>query len=154
MSPTLTPSLASIIPEADLAQAVRLAFDTLLSILRDKAATVRDKRMAATAVLRLAPSPFAFAKGEGRGEGSLSTRSSKPPKPACIDGEKQTSTINPSTACSTGARIEREHDHSPAPAKENHAPIVLAAPRTHRPAAALLNAVGSSNRSPIQPRAA
>src|SRR5690349_16766890 len=114
MSLTLTPSLASLIPEADLARAVRLAFDTLLSILKDKAATVRDKRMAATVVLRLAStrtSPGVGGRKPGVNHPSAQT-TSPTPTPAGV-------------ACSSCSELE----HVPTPRTTEDAPlIVLGAP--------------------------
>lgn len=46
-------SLASLIPAAELAAAVRLAFQTLTRLLTDEKSPPRDRRMAAMAILRL-----------------------------------------------------------------------------------------------------
>jgi len=52
--PTAAATLASLIPAAELAAAVRLAFETLLAILRDDKSPPRERRMAATTILKLA----------------------------------------------------------------------------------------------------
>jgi hypothetical protein len=49
------PSLADIIPLHELTAALRTAFTTLVTLLNDKKAHPRERRLAATALLRLAP---------------------------------------------------------------------------------------------------
>ncbi len=76
MSTTLAlpaPSLADLIPAAELARAAKLAFDTLVSILSDAKATLNERRIAAMAVLRLAGS---------KRTPSVSERAAAPVEPA------------------------------------------------------------------------
>jgi hypothetical protein len=59
MVTALTTPVASI-PAAELAAAVKLAFETLVALVSDKAAPPRERRMAATAILRLAKPALQF----------------------------------------------------------------------------------------------
>ncbi len=93
-----------VIPHEQLAAAIRAAFDTLVALINDKKAHLRERRLAAVAILRLAsppaqrtrsvsdgpppspitappPSPSGSAEGDvwgGRGEGS------PPPSPSSL----------------------------------------------------------------------
>jgi hypothetical protein len=102
---TALPLAHHIIPTDELAAALRAAFDTLVGLMTDRKAHPRERRLAATAILRLAPrphdagpesakvripgptppapaprkssrSPSGFAEEESKGEGSM------PPHPA------------------------------------------------------------------------
>ena len=101
-------AIATLIPAEELKSAIQLAFRTLVAILSDKKAPVRERRAAATTILRLTspgreprvnrpstppppdqpqtpPSPLSGCggdhKGEGGGEGSVPSTSPNRPDP-------------------------------------------------------------------------
>jgi hypothetical protein len=148
MPPTLSPSLPALIPQADLARAVRLAFDTLLSIMQDKASAVRDKRMAATAVLRLAMPQTSPGRKPG-----VNPPRAQPPAP--------TPHPTPANAATTAAHAPPLPNaplaHTPAPpAPAPHTSAIPDTAPSHTPrrASTLLAAVGTALYSPLHPRAA
>ncbi len=51
------PALASLIPPDELARAIRLAFDTLVSLLTDPKTHPRERRLIACTLLRLTATP-------------------------------------------------------------------------------------------------
>ncbi len=131
MATLITPNLASLIPAADLAAAVRLAFDTLVELLADKKASIRERRMVASAILRLArPLPAPDAARAPRGAG-----------PAPRDAGPESSKVRVSAQAPPS--MPRVPDDA-----------TLSVPQTPSPARTLLAALGVANRSPIQPRAA
>lgn len=149
MATLITPNLASLIPAADLAAAVRLAFDTLVELLADKKTSIRERRMAAVAVLRLT-SPERKLR--------VNQPSAQPPSPPHATPTRVPSAL---VACSSRSGLEHVQVEPPTPAPTPSAPTPVTPspldhpqPHSRRPAAALLAALGATHRSPIQPRAA
>lgn len=133
-------NLADLIPTADLARGARLAFDTLLAILTDKAAGLRDKRMAAAAVLRLTLPDL------GRGRKPVPNQSSAhmpTPPPPPTTSAAPTSVAPTSVAPTSVAAGAPPEGARPEPSSLS-------------PASSLIASAGAVHRrhSPVQPRAA
>jgi len=103
----VAPSLADLIPAAELARAARLALDTLVSILGDAKATLNERRIAAMAVLRLAL-PTGSRRTPGVNESAAAPREPSPPTPLAT----------PAPALSPTPALTRHPKHRPARAHE------------------------------------
>ena len=105
-------AVTNLIPAEELAEAIKLAFRTLVAIMSDKRAPARERRTAATTILRLTtarrdpgpdsgggakvrvekpqtpPSPSGSAEGVGGGEGSTPTSTPTLRRPSTPAGEQ------------------------------------------------------------------
>jgi hypothetical protein len=145
---TAPPLAHHIIPIDELAAALRAAFDTLVALMTDRKAHPRERRLAATAVLRLAPrphdagpesatvripattppapalrkpspSPSGFAEEESKGEGSMPPRPANFQRPAATEREEP-----PATAYHTPRTTITAASTTP-PTKPDQAPLIL-----------------------------